>query len=299
MSVAYNLSNLPEPTAIEHLDFDEILQAILQDFRVRDPEYTNTGLGDPIFTLAHVSATREMRLRARINDAVRACMITHATGTDLDNLAANYNVFRFVVQEADPEADPPIPEILESDDQLRGRMILAWEQLAPGSPGWYKNHCLNADTDVFDVLAKKSTTAGTVEIWVQSRSGNGVPDAALITTVSDYLGIHAHRFLNDVLDVKPVVAVVYDITAELTIATGALSSEIRDIVEQQVNAFCLEQRRIGRSIPLSAVYAVLNQEFVQAVDLTSPTANVVLNDPLTKGQDVQIPVCGTVTITAV
>lgn len=299
MSVAYNLSNLPEPTAIEHLNFDEILQAILQDFRVRDPEYTNTGLGDPIFTLAHVSATREMRLRARINDAVRACMMTHATGTDLDNLAANYNVFRFVVQEADPEADPPIPEILESDDQLRERMILAWEQLAPGSPGWYKNHCLNADTDVFDVLAKESTTAGTVEIWVQSRSGNGVPDAALITTVSGYLGIHAHRFLNDVLDVQPVVAVVYDITAELTIATGALASEIRDIVEQQVNQFCEENRRIGRSIPLSAVYAVLNQEFVQAVDLTSPTANIVLNAPLTKGQDVQIPVCGTVTITAV
>ena len=299
MSVAYNLSNLPEPTAIEHLDFDEILQAILQDFRVRDPAYTNTGLGDPIFTLAHVSATREMRLRARINDAVRACMMTHATGTDLDNLAANYNVFRFVVQEADPEADPPIPEILESDDQLRERMILAWEQLAPGSPGWYKNHCLNADTDVFDALAKESPTAGTVEVWVQSRSGNGVPDAALITTVSDYLGIHTHRFLNDVLDVKPVVAVVYDITAELTIATGALASEIRDIVEQQVNQFCEANRRIGRSIPLSAVYAVLNQEFVQAVDLTSPTANVVLNDPLTKGQDVQIPVCGTVTITAV
>ena len=297
MSVAYNLSNLPEPTAIEHLDFDEILQEILLDFKARDPMYTNTGLGDPIYTLAHVSATREMQLRARVNDAVRACMITHAMGSDLDNLAANYNVFRFVLQEADPEVDPPIPEILEDDDKLRERMILAWEQLAPGSPGWYKNHCLHADTDVFDVLAKESGTAGTVEVWVQSRSGNGVPSNDLITTVSDYLNIHSNRFLNDVLDVQPVAAVVYDITAELTIATGALASEIRDIVEGQVHQFCEANRRIGRSIPLSAIYAVLNQEFVQAVDLTSPTGNVVLNDPLTKGQPVQIPVCGTVTIT--
>ena len=297
MSVAYNLSNLPEPTAIEHLDFDEILQEILRDFKARDPAYTNTGLGDPIYTLAHVSATREMRLRARVNDAVRACMITHAAGSDLDNLAANYNVFRFVIQEADPEADPPIPEILESDDKLRERMILAWEQLAPGSPGWYKNHCLESDTDVFDALAKESTTAGTVEVWVQSRSGNGVPDTTLIQTLTDYVEVHSRRFLNDVLTVKPVVAVTYNITAELTIATGALASEIRGIVEKQVHAFCEVQRRIGRSIPLSAIYAVLNQEFVQAVDLTSPTANVVLNNPLTKGQDVQIPVCGAVTIT--
>ena len=297
MSVAYNLTSLPDPTAIEVVDFQKILQEILDDFNALDPMYTNTGLGDPIYTLAHVSAAREQKLRERVNDAVRACLITHATGSDLDNLAANYNVFRFVIQEADPEADPPIPEILESDNQLRERMILAWEQLAPGSPGWYKNHCLASDTDVFDAFAKESTTAGTVEVWVQSRSGNGVPQQALITTVADYLGIHSHRFLNDVLDVQPVVALTYNITAELTIATGALASEIRDIVEKQVHAFCEEQRRIGRSIPLSAIYAVLNQEFVESVDLTSPTANVVLNDAEMKGQDVQIPVCGTVTIT--
>lgn len=297
MAVAYNLSNLPEPTSIEALDFNTILESVLNDFQVRDPMYTNTGLGDPIFTLAHVATAREMKLRQRVNDAIRACMITHATGHDLDNLAANHNVFRFVLQEADPDADPPIPEILESDEKLRERMILAWEQLAPGSPGWYKNHCLNADTDVFDALAKESTTAGTVEVWVQSRSGTGVPTSALITTVSDYLAIHSHRFLNDTLDVKPVVAVTYDITAALTLATGALASEITTIVTEQVDQFCAENERLGRSIPLSAIYAVLNQEFVQAVNLTSPTANLVLNNPLTKGASVQIPICETVTLT--
>ena len=297
MAVAYNLTNLPDPNAIRVTDYNVIVQEILDDFKARDPMYTNTGLGDPIVTLAHVAAAREQELRERVNDAVRACMITHATGSDLDNLAANYNVFRFVVQEADPEADPPIPEILESDDKLRERMILAWEQLAPGSPGWYKNHCLESDTDVFDAFAKEGSPPGTVEVWVQSRSGNGVPDATLIQTVANHLSVHTRRFLNDTLAVKPVVAVVYNITAELSIATGALTSEIRDIVERQVHAFCEEQRRIGRSIPLSAIYAVLNQEFVQAVDLTSPSSNVVLNDPLTKGQDVQIPVCGAVTIT--
>ena len=297
MAVAYNLSNLPEPTSIEELDFNTILESVLDDFQVRDPMYTNTGLGDPIFTLAHVATVREMKLRQRVNDAIRACVITHATGHDLDNLAANHNVFRFILQEADPDADPPIPEILESDDKLRERMILAWEQLAPGSPGWYKNHCLNADTDVFDALAKESTTAGTVEVWVQSRSGTGVPTSGLITTVSDYLAMHSHRFLNDTLDVKPVVAVTYNITAELTIATGALASEITTIVTEQVDQFCAENERLGRSIPLSAIYAVLNQEFVQAVNLTSPTANLVLNNPLTKGASVQIPICETVTLT--
>ena len=297
MAVAYNLTSLPDPYSIEEVDFNIILQEILDDFKARDPMYTNTGLGDPIFTLAHVATAREQKLRERVNDAVRACMMTHASGSDLDNLAANYNVFRFVIQEADPDADPPIPEILESDAQLRERMILAWERLAPGSPGWYKNHCLEADTDVFDAFAKEGSPPGTVEVWVQSRSQNGVAPNSLITTVTDYLSVHARRFLNDMLQVKPVVAEIYNITAELTVATGALASSIRDIVEEQVNAFCEANRRIGRSIPLSAIYAVLNQDFVQAVDLDSPTANVVLNDPLTKGQDVQIPVCGTVTIT--
>ena len=306
MAVAYNLTNLPDPYAIEELDYQTILNALLADFKLRNPSWTDTGLGDPVSTMAHVATVREQHLRERVNAAVRACMVSHAKGSDLDNLSSNFNVFRLVVQAADPSATPPKPLVLESDENLRERMLLAWEQLAPGSPGWYKNHVLHADiradqdrdeSDVLDAYAKEGTTPGTVELWVQSRSNDGVPLDSLIQTITAYMSDTSRRMLNDTLSVHKVRPVRYNITAELTIARGALAAEVVGLVRKQVNDFCEETRQIGRTIPLSAIYAVLNQNYVQAVNLIAPTANVTLNDFTAKGLDVQIPQCGTVTLT--
>ena len=304
MAVAYNLTNLPDPHAIEELNFQTILNELLADFKLRNPSYTNTGLGDPVYTQSHVSTVREEQIRERVNAAVRACMVSHAVGSDLDNLAANFGVFRLEVQTADPSADPPKPQILETDDKLRERMILAWEQLAPGSPGWYKNHVLKADQDVFDVITKPGTTPGTVEIWVQSYSNAGVPPDSVIDAVEDYMYANDQnnpnnnrRMLNDTISVHKVRPVIYNITADLTIAPGPLASDIETLVRQQVVKFCDESRRIGRSIPLSAIYAVLNQNYVESVNLIAPSTNVVLNSLTAKGVDVQIPQCGTITLT--
>ena len=305
MAVAYNLSNLPDPYAIEELDYKVILDAILADFKLRNPSYTNTVLGDPVYTMAHVATVREQHLRERVNEAVRACMVSHAKGTDLDNLAANFNVFRLIVQAADLSADPPKPQILETDTEVREKILLAWEQLAPGSPGWYKNHVLHADirsdqsrdeSDIFDAYAKEGPIPGTVQLWVQSRSNDGVPSDALIQTIETYMSDSSRRMLNDTLSVHKVVPVTYNITADLAIASGPLANDIITLVQKQVNDFCEATNRIGRSIPLSSIYAVLNQSYVESVNLIAPSANVQLNALTTKGLDVQIPHCGKITL---
>ncbi|MEJ1803490.1 baseplate assembly protein, partial [Escherichia coli] len=49
---------------------------------------------EPLNVIAQVVAYRELMLRQAINDGAAACMLSHATSTDLDNLAANNNTKR-------------------------------------------------------------------------------------------------------------------------------------------------------------------------------------------------------------
>ena len=45
-------------------------------------------------------AYRELLIRQRVNDAARGVMLATASGTDLDNLAANFNVERLLITPA-------------------------------------------------------------------------------------------------------------------------------------------------------------------------------------------------------
>ncbi len=83
---------------IEELDFEAILSRRKKTFISLFPEnqradWANTLAleSEPVTKLLEESAYMEMLLRARINNGVRASMLAYATGTDLDNIAANFN----------------------------------------------------------------------------------------------------------------------------------------------------------------------------------------------------------------
>ncbi|HDH7178387.1 TPA: baseplate assembly protein, partial [Escherichia coli] len=102
-----DLSQLPQPTIIESLDYEVIL-AQTKTFMIsvfpeamRDDVAAAIELeSEPLNIIAQAMAWRELLLRQRINDGVAACMLSHSTGSDLDNLGANMNVQRLVVTEA-------------------------------------------------------------------------------------------------------------------------------------------------------------------------------------------------------
>jgi phage-related baseplate assembly protein len=69
----------------------------------------------------------------QINAKAKALMLAYAKGSDLDHLAANRDVYRKTIIPAQPNANPPIDAVMESDEDLRRRTHLQPESMSAGS----------------------------------------------------------------------------------------------------------------------------------------------------------------------
>ncbi|MEG9023977.1 baseplate assembly protein, partial [Klebsiella pneumoniae] len=107
-----DLSQLPQPTIIEELDFEEILIEVKAVMVAAYPVDQQTAViaalaleSEPLNVIAQAIAYREMLLRQRINEGAAASMLSHAAGDDLDNIAANLDTERLIITEATDTAD--------------------------------------------------------------------------------------------------------------------------------------------------------------------------------------------------
>jgi phage-related baseplate assembly protein len=89
-----NLSNVPAPQVVEALSYETILAQMLAEFQANNPTFTALLESDPAYAILETAAYREMLLRQRVNSAALAVMVQYATGSDLDNLAANFGLVR-------------------------------------------------------------------------------------------------------------------------------------------------------------------------------------------------------------
>ena len=275
--MAFELVGLPAPDVLETLDYDMTLAAIVAQFRGRYPQYSSIVEGDPGYSVLQAIAWQETMTRKRINDAARALLVTHALGADLDNLGALLAVTRQVVTAADPDADPPVAEVLETDLRFRDRIINTLESIVPGSQAWYRNHALEADAGVHEAVILK-TDPGEVTVYLQGISPDTVPSSGLQATVLAYLENDARRFICDTVLVEPVGTADYTITATITVREGFIASEVLAKVQAAAAAFVTEREVIGQDIPISAFYDAMVVEEVAAVALTSPSADVTVAD---------------------
>lgn len=261
-----DLTKIPAPDVIETLDFEEIYQEILDSFKALYPDWTAALESDPVVKLLELVAYREMLLRARVNDAARACMLAYATGGDLENLAALLGVTRLTDGNA-----------VESDDRLRLRAQMALEgETVAGSHGSYVFHALSASNLVKDV-AVDSPDPGEVRVTVLSTEGDGTPDSQLIDTVDAYLSADTRRPLTDLVTVEAAEIVPFEIEAILQVFPGPASSPILSAAQAAVDAYVDEHAKLGRDITLSGLYAALHQPGgVKKVVLASPLADVTI-----------------------
>lgn len=273
---AVDLSRLPFPAAVETLDYEVILAAMLADLRARDPLFNAIVESDPAYKILEVAAYRELVVRQRVNDAVKGVMLAYAADSDLDQIAANYGVSRLTIQAANESTIPPTPAIYESDDDLRQRTLLSLEgYTTAGSEGSYVFHGLSADADVKDIQAV-SPSPGLVTVYVLSRTGDGTADAGLTDAVAAALNGERVRPMTDQVTVLSANIVNYTIEAELLTYPGPDALVVRDAAIAAATAYAEAQRRIGYDITLSGVYAALHQPGVQRVNLTAPTTNITI-----------------------
>lgn len=134
-----DLSALPLPAVVETLDYEAVLAGLRADLlRLYPPAAEVIDLeSEPLIKLLQVAAYRELVIRARINDAARAVMLPWAVGSDLDNLAARYDLAR-------------LPG--EDDERLRSRVLMGYHALsAAGSPTSWRLRALSVSVDVRQV----------------------------------------------------------------------------------------------------------------------------------------------------
>lgn len=274
-----DLSRLPAPLVLEPLDFETLYQEALTDFRALMGGNWSAALeSDPVVKLLEKAAYDKMMSRARINDAAKALLLAFARDSDLDHLAANYNVKRLLVVAADPGAVPPIEAQYESDDSLVERTLFAFEGLSIAGPrDAYVFHAMSADGRVADARVGSPSPA-IVEVSILSRIGDGVASEDLLEVVREALSDEDVRPLGDRVIVQSAGLIDYRIEAVLYLYPGPeielILAEARSSLSRYINT----QRRLGRDIRRSAIHAALHVSRVQRVELIHPVADVVVLD---------------------
>lgn len=254
-----DMSQLPAPTIIETLSFEDIFEELLVDFKSKAPTYDALVESDPVIIALECAAYREVLLRNRINEAAKACLLAYAVGTDLDNHAAFYGLTR---QEG------------ESDDRLRYRTQLAAEALTTaGSEKSYLFHALSADSRVKSASVK-SPDPGEVLVTIMSTEDDGVASQDLIDTVETYLSSEEVRPLTDHVEVQAAEMVEYEINAQVYMYLSPSMSITEQECRDALDRYLAKNSTIGNTIARSGIFDALHTEGVQKVVLTDPDDDV-------------------------
>ncbi len=294
---AIDLSQLPPPQIVEQIDFELILAErkayMISLWPAEEQAEIAARLdmeSEPLTKLLQENAYRETIWRQRVNEASLANLLATARGTDLEQLAANFNVKRLVIQEGKPSAMPPVPRLMESDDSLRERAQMAWEGLSTAGPrNSYIFHARAADGRVADATAESPSPAVAV-VTVQSLLGDGTASADLLTLVNTYLSDEDRRPVADRLLVQGAQILNYQVKAKLfLLSSGPESEPILAAAEQRLLAYVHQRRRLGMEVSESALHAALHVEGVRKVELEGWVDIVA-----TKAQ---APFCTKVTVT--
>ncbi|WP_155004141.1 baseplate assembly protein [Klebsiella grimontii] len=277
-----DLSQLPVPTIIEALDFETILTDVKAVMVAAFPEDQQASVAaaltlesEPLNIIAQAIAYRELLLRQRINEGVAACMLSHATGDDLDNIAANLDTQRLVTTEATDTADA----VTESDEALRLRAQSAFEGMSVAGPSAaYEYFARSASGKVADARASSPSPAEVI-IAVLSTEGDGSASPELIAAVTTAVNDEEVRPLGDRVTVRSAEIVDYEIDATLYLYPGPESEPIINAADASLQRFLkANDRKISRDVARSAISAALHVQGVQRVVLNSPPEDLRISD---------------------
>lgn len=266
---AVDLSQLPAPQVLESLDFEAIYGEELQRFREYMGDKWDALLeSDPITKLLELGAFRRMQNRARVNDAAKSLLLAYATKADLDQLAANVNLQRLVVQAEDLNAVPPVERVLEGDDALRERVQLVYEGLTTAGPrNSYILHARNASGRVADATAESPAPAEVI-VTVLDLEGTGLAPPELLETVRLHLSDDDVRPVADRLTVQSAQILTYRVEALIYLSgTGPENEAILAECKQRLQAWVNPRRRLGLEVARSGVDAQLHIAGVSRVEL--------------------------------
>ena len=268
---------MADPVLIENINFNTEYEEIISLFRTESPEYTNFTDSDPLMHMLAVCAGKGVELKSFINLAIRQYFIDTATGIWLDQIGAGKNVPRLVLVEADPNSVPPTAAILESDDAYRLRIKNAPPNNA-ATAAEYEYFATQFSANVKSARAyKPNPNSSIVNVAIISNDNNGVASPSLISGLQTYLNDRTRRAIGDTIVVVGATSSLVNVTATITLLQGASVSIFNDLPTTFANALNAINT-LGRDITTSWIIKALSPEGVYKVQLTAPTADIIVGD---------------------
>lgn len=257
MTTTINLLNVPAPTVVETLSYETIFSAMLADLKLRDEAFTALVESDPAYKILEVCAYRELLIRQRVNDATKSVMLAYATGSDLEQLGANFGVVRKTLIEGNTNVNPVVVAVYEDDETLRLRIQSALNGITTAGPkSSYEFHALAVDTilDV-DVVGPPTVSAGNVRVTIISATGDGSATQTQIDAVSAKLNSDSIRPLTDLVTVQSASIVPFKLNLTLYIRPDWDSAVIIQTATTNVTAYCNSVRKVGSEVRISGIHA--------------------------------------------
>ncbi|ORC49918.1 baseplate assembly protein [Burkholderia sp. A27] len=265
-----DLTAIEAPDVVETLDFEDIYAELVEDFKGRYADWNAVLESDPVVKLLELSAYREVRFRARVNDAARSVMLAFASGTTLEHLAALFGIRRLAIT-ADAQTDDAQ---LEQDDDLRARTQLAPQGYSVAGPeGAYRSHALNADGRVLSVSVI-SPAPCEILVTILSREGDGTASDELVEIVTNALRSDDVRPLADRVTVRSAEVIHYAIRATLRFFAGPDRAIVLAESKRRAQKYADDMHRLDMEVTPDGLYAAIRVAGVQKVILETPADGV-------------------------
>jgi phage-related baseplate assembly protein len=239
-----DLSALPKPTVIRELDYEAIVERQKQAFLAKWtdaraqypdlPAYSVEMLeSDPFAIDNQAESTREMLLRAEINDTFRSTFLYYAKRGNLDHLAASVPVLR-------------MPG--EDDDRFLVRILLGiMGHSTAGPKERYQFLAMSADLRVKWAEPYRIGRSPVIYIAIFSTEANGVASAGLLNTVRAAVTQPAAQVMNDTIVVQPAIQKVANLGADIWLLPDADEATVARAISNLRAAWAVEQG-LGRDL---------------------------------------------------
>lgn len=216
----------------------------------------------------------------------------------VDLIASQLGVKRLVLEEGDPNAYPPVPPVMESNEALLTRYYLAAYALATtGTRSGYRFHAMtlggrpkvkvespepnkvvvtyefaeHEDAGKTKDAQARQVTPGVVDCYILAHAGNGIPEQALVDATQNYLGRDDIAQETDLITVKTPSIQNWSCRAQLYVRPGPDANMVKVAAEKAVQEYATSQHRLGGSIEPSMIYSVLLKSTgAHRADLTEP-----------------------------
>lgn len=288
-----DLTRLPAPAILETVDYEAMQAGFLARFveqwnreRLRNPALPAWDVGS-LKTDSAVIASRAwsfLRLldRERVNDAIRAVLAPLAGGADLDNVVARVGIERLVITPATDRA----PAVMESDERLLARYLLAMTRPAAGSADRYILEAMTAWPLLHHAVVighRVHGRRGDVDLVIAGPGGRDATDAemALVRAAAGAASVVPEATS---LYVLRAIRREYEVRGQIVLPVGPDAEAVRLEAVNRIAAACSTRTLINTQVPRDYLASAAYGLSVTRFDLSEPVTDITA-DPYT------IPVC--------